>query len=55
MFKWVCIENAVSVVCFTVLAVIFDHWWIVLFSVFFMSSVKQTKKEKKEGEDNNDE
>lgn len=26
----------VSLVCFTVLAVVFKHWWIVLFAALFM-------------------
>lgn len=25
------------IVCFTVLAVVFQHWWIVLFSILFFN------------------
>ena len=31
------LENAVTMVCFTVLAIVFQKWWIVLFSAFFIS------------------
>ena len=30
------IINIVSIICFTVLAIYFHHWWIVLFSSFFL-------------------
>ncbi len=31
------IENSVNVICFTALAIAFDHWWIVLFSLLFLN------------------
>jgi len=31
------IENLVIMVCFTVLAVVFNKWWIVFFSALFLS------------------
>lgn len=34
------LENIVIMICFTVLAVVFNHWWIVLFSAFFISTFK---------------
>ena len=37
----VCIENAVTTICFTALAIIFEHWWIVLFSLLFYTSWKK--------------
>ena len=37
----VCIENAVTTICFTALAVIFEHWWIVLFSLLCYTSWKK--------------
>lgn len=33
------IRNCVSLICFTILAIIFKHWWIVLFSVLFLVSI----------------
>ena len=34
----VAIMNIISVICFTVLAVVFHKWWIALFAILFMSS-----------------
>lgn len=34
------IKNAVAMVCFTVLAIVFNKWWISLFSALFWSSLK---------------
>ena len=36
----VCIQNTVAMICWTTLAVIFDKWWIALFGVLFLSSIK---------------
>lgn len=36
----VMLKNSVALVCWTVLAVVFGRWWIALFSVLFLSSVK---------------
>ena len=32
------IENCVSLICFTVLAITFNHWWILFFSLLFITS-----------------
>lgn len=38
---WACaIENGINLICWTVLAIIFGHWWIVFFSILFMSYAK---------------
>lgn len=34
------VKNSIVVICFTALAVHFNHWWIVLFSALFTSSLK---------------
>ena len=40
---WACaISNMISVSCFTVLAVMFDRWWIVLFALLFFTIPKST-------------
>lgn len=40
---WACaINNMISVSCFTVLAVMFDRWWIVLFALLFFTIPKST-------------
>lgn len=36
------IGNVLKLACFTVLAILFKHWWIVLVVVFFWESVKET-------------
>ena len=38
------IKNAICVICFTVLAIIFHQWWIVFFSALFLSSVETVRK-----------
>ena len=35
----VVIRNSVSLVCFTVLAIVFNKWWIVFFSILFYAYV----------------
>lgn len=34
------LSNTIRIMCFVVLAIIFEHWWIVLFSRLFLSSQK---------------
>ena len=38
---WACaIENAVAIICFTIIAVVFGKWWIALFAALCLSWVK---------------
>lgn len=39
------IRNCVTLICFTILAIIFKHWWIVLFSALFTTSVETSKED----------
>lgn len=41
----VCVKNMVDVVCFTALAIVFEKWWIVLFSMLLMTSYERKFKE----------
>lgn len=34
------IDNMVVMICFTVLAIVFDKWWIVVFALLFMNAVR---------------
>lgn len=34
------VKNSIVVICFTALAVHFNHWWIVLFAVLLTSSLE---------------
>ena len=48
MYKLIAVlVNIVSIICFTILAIHFEKWWIVLFAYFFIFSVR-VREEKKE-------
>jgi len=38
MWAWA-IKNSICVICWTVLAIVFDKWWIALFGILFLSSL----------------
>lgn len=40
------IKNSICVICWTVLAIIFDKWWIALFGVLFLSSLSNSESNK---------
>ena len=40
-------RNSFSLGCFTLLAIVFKHWWIVLFAIAFLSEFRITKKKDK--------
>ena len=44
------IRNIATIICFTYLAVHFNHWWIILFSALFMVDIRQ-----RGGKENKDE
>ena len=35
------IQNAACIICCTILAIIFQKWWMVFFSILFFSYVKE--------------
>ena len=39
------IKNCITLICFTILAIVFKKWWIVLFSILFYVSVGKGDKE----------
>ena len=41
------IKNSICVICWTVLAIIFDKWWIALFGLLFLSSLSTTNKNRR--------
>lgn len=43
--KEIALINCVAIICFTVLAVIFGHWWIALFGILFVFGVETEHKE----------
>ena len=47
---WWCIKNSVVIICFTALAVLFNHWWIIFFALLFMSDYKEVTRPKDKDE-----
>lgn len=37
--KLVALRNSISLICFTILAIVFNKWWIVFFAILFTSSI----------------
>jgi len=42
----VMIENCVSIICFTILSIVFQLWWIILFSILFLKYVEQVDRKR---------
>lgn len=38
------ISNSISVICWTALAIVFNKWWIALFSILFLTYLKTDNK-----------
>lgn len=38
------LKEIVNIVCWISLAIIFEHWWIALFAIFFTSSCSSESK-----------
>lgn len=34
--KYYYVLNTITIICFTILAIVFRYWWIVLFSILFL-------------------
>lgn len=45
LYKLSVIKNSIALICFTILAIVFNHWWIVFFSILFTVTVED-KEEK---------
>lgn len=46
------LKNIVSIICFTILAIVFNRWWIVFFSILFLSTIEyEYHSEKKDDDD----
>lgn len=39
IYLLVILKNIISLICFTILAIVFKKWWIVLFSLLFFSFI----------------
>lgn len=40
------VKNIVALICFTILAIVFNKWWIVLFSLLFWSYISSESGDK---------
>lgn len=43
IYVLVILKNIITIICFTYLAIIFNHWWIILLSVLFTTSITTNK------------
>ena len=41
--KWIMLKNSVAIICFTILAIVFNEWWISLLSIIFLTVVEYDK------------
>ena len=37
IYKWFILKNIIVSICFTILAIVFNKWWIVFFSLLFLT------------------
>jgi hypothetical protein len=44
LFLITLIKNAISMICFIILAIAFKKWWLSLFSILFCSSMNFSNK-----------
>lgn len=42
IFLLVTIRNCISLICWTTLAIIFDKWWLTLFTLLFLTGYGKT-------------
>lgn len=45
LIRMVAIRNSISLICFTILAIVFKNFWIVFVSVLFTSYIEDEKEE----------
>lgn len=43
--KYCVIANCIKIICFTILAIIFKKWWVILFSCLFTTSIERKKED----------
>lgn len=36
-YEWLILKNIIAIICFTILAIVFNKWWIIFFSVIFLT------------------
>lgn len=45
------LKNIVSIICFTILAIVFNKWWLIFFSILFLTNFDVTYDTKEDEED----
>ena len=40
------VKNIISIVCFTILSIIFKMWWLILLSLLFLNNISYKSKDK---------
>jgi pilus assembly protein TadC len=45
LYILITIRNITSIICFTILAVVFRQWWIVFFSILFFAYAGKEKED----------
>ena len=40
VYKWLILKNIIAIICFTILAIVFNKWWIILFSIIFLTIIE---------------
>ena len=43
-YNWLIIKNIIAIICFTILAIIFNKWWIIFFVIIFMTNFESDDK-----------
>lgn len=43
----IAIKNSITLICFTTLSVWFDKWWIIFFSLLFLSYIERKEENTK--------
>lgn len=37
-YIWLIIKNIIAIICFTILSIVFNKWWIIFFSIIFITT-----------------
>lgn len=47
ILNWqVLIKNSITLICFTILAIVFNKWWLVLLSIIFWTYIERQNEDK---------
>lgn len=46
--RYMIIFNSIVIICMTILSIVFNKWWIVFFSILFLSSLSKDEEKKED-------